>query len=63
MKLLTLVSSVEILEFFKVTLKASAGFLGFDFEFNKWENKTDFGLTVNIALGIVSGSVSIHANK
>lgn len=64
MNFLSLVTSLEVFEFWKLTVRANVGFaLGFHVRLNHWENKTDDGSTLDIALGLVQCTVTVHANR
>ena len=64
MNFLSLVGSLELFEFWKLTAKANAGIaLGLHVKLSPWQNKTDDGFTVDIALGFVQTTITVHANK
>ena len=64
MNFVSLVGSLEFFEFWKLTIRANAGFaLGIHVKLSPWQNKTDDGFTLDIALGFVQGVISVHANK
>ena len=64
MNFISLVSSLEFFEFWKLTIRANVGFaLGVHVKFSPWMNKTDDGFTVDIALGFVQVVFTSHANR
>jgi hypothetical protein len=64
MNFVSLVGSLELFEFWKLTVRVNVGIsLGLHVRLNHWENKTDDGFTLDIALGLVQGLISVHANK
>jgi len=64
MNFLSLVTSLEVFEFWKLTVRVNVGIsLGIHIKLNHWENKTDDGFTLDIGLGLIQGIVSVHANR
>ena len=64
MNFVSFVASLEAFEFWKITVRANAGIsLGLHVKLNHWENKTDDGFTLDVGLGLVQGSISVHANR
>jgi len=64
MNFVSLIGSVEFFEFWKVTTRLNVGFaLGLHIKLSPWINKTDDGLTLDIALGFVQATISVHGNR
>ena len=64
MNFVSLVTSLEAFEFWKVSVRANIGIaLGLHVRLNHWENKTDDGFTLDVGLGLVQGLISVHANR
>lgn len=64
MNFLSLVTSLEVFEFWKISVRVNVGIaLGVHVKLNHWENKTDDGFTLDVGLGLVQSIVSVHANR
>jgi len=64
MNFLSAIGSLEFFEFWKLTVRANAGIaLGVHVRLTPWQNKTDDGFTVSVALGLVECLISVHANR
>jgi len=64
MNFLSFVTSLEAFEFWKLTVRAGVGFaLGLHIRLTPWQNKTDDGTTLDIALGLAQLTLTVHGNK
>lgn len=64
MNFVSLTGSVEFFEFWKFSTQANVGIsLGVHVRLNPWQNKTDDGFTLDIALGLAQLKISVHANR
>lgn len=64
MNFVSLVGSLEFFEFWKLTVRANIGItLGVHVRLTPWVNSTDDGFTFDVALGLVQGVISVHANR
>lgn len=64
MNFISLNSTVEFFEFWKFSARANVGFaLGLHVRLRPWLNKTDDGMTLDVALGFVQLTLTTHANR
>lgn len=64
MNFVSLVSSLEFFESWKLTVRANVGIaLGVHVKLTPWVNSTDDGFTFDVALGFVQLTISVHANR